>query len=230
MAKKKQSNNENLSQVVETIDRIQEFYEKNQKPVWYIGAAIMVLIFGYLAYTKIYMPKKENEAQAQLFKAQNYFAMDSFNLALDGMGNIPGFLTIIDEYGGTKAANLAKYGAGISYLQTGKYEEAIDMLSDFHSNDKMIQPMAYGATGDAHAQLGNNDKAISYYKKAAQANDNQLTAPMWWMRYAQASEHFGKLEDAKDAYELVTKKYPKSSYGAEAEKYLARIETKIANK
>ena len=44
-----------------------------------------------------------------MFKGEQYFAKDSFNLALNGNGaDYEGFEAIIDQYGSTSAGNLAK--------------------------------------------------------------------------------------------------------------------------
>ena len=52
--------------------------------------------------------------------------MDDYEKALNGDGQgYPGFLKIADEYGSTDAGNLAELYAGLSYAQTGKYQEAV---------------------------------------------------------------------------------------------------------
>jgi hypothetical protein len=58
-------------------------------------------------------------------------------LSLNGSEGKFGFLKIADEYSGTDAGNLANY-AGIAYLNTGKYTEAIDYLSKFKSDDIVL--------------------------------------------------------------------------------------------
>ncbi len=44
-----------------------------------------------------------------MFKAEEYYRMDSLNLALNGDGQNLGFLKVIDRYGGTDAGNLADF-------------------------------------------------------------------------------------------------------------------------
>ena len=79
-----------------------------------------------------------------MFYPQQYFeqaiasetAKDSLlNLALNGAEGKYGFLDIIDEYSGTKAANLATYSAGMAYLSQQNYQEAISYLENFSSDD-----------------------------------------------------------------------------------------------
>ena len=50
---------------------------------------------------------------------------DSMNLALNGDGNIYGFLKIIDKYGSTNAGNLAKFYAGRILIGNGEFEKGL---------------------------------------------------------------------------------------------------------
>lgn len=231
--KKKQetdANEEIIHSAEHAVFSIEHFWEKHQKNILIALGVIAALVLLMFAYFKWYKPKQEVSAQAAIFNSQEYFKMDSFNLALNGKDGEDGFLSVISDHGGTKAANLAKYYAGICYLNTGKFEDAIDMLKSYSADDILTGAMAYGAMGDAYMELNKTDDGISAYRKAAQASDNELTAPMFWLRYAQACENFNKLEDAKEGYNTVAKKYPNTPYGRDAEKYLARINVKIQQK
>jgi hypothetical protein len=66
------------------------------------------------------------------------------------------FIKIADEYSGTDAGNLANYYAGMAYLNTGKYNEAIDYLNKFKSDDIVLSGLA--TVGDAYAENNNRKK------------------------------------------------------------------------
>ena len=88
-------------------------------------------------------------------------ASDSlYKLSLNGSEGKFGFIKIADEYSGTDAGNLANYYAGMAYLNTGKYAEAIDFLSKFKSEDIVLSAMAKGAIGDAYAQQNKSKEAL----------------------------------------------------------------------
>jgi TolA-binding protein len=159
--------------------------------------------------------------------AENYFEKDSFNLAINGDGNYLGFLDIIDDYGITKSANRAKYYTGISYLYLGEYETALDYLNDFKTDDLLLAPVAEGAKGDAYLELGETDSALKQYKKAYAASDNELTTPVYMMKAANLLESMDELEDALALYEAIKAEYPQSSEGTNADRYIARIKTKL---
>src|SRR5690606_13626365 len=109
---------------------------------------------------------KESKAQTQMIRAQQYFEIDSFNLALNGDGVSQGFKDIVSQYGGTKAGNGAKLYAGISALQTSDFKGALEYLESFNTDDPMLNARKYGCIGDAHAELNDMVAAESNYQKA----------------------------------------------------------------
>ena len=95
---------------------------------------------------------------------QIVLATDSlFTLALEGADGKYGFVDIADKYSSTKAGNLANYYAGISYLRMKKYQEAIEYLENYSSDDELLGPIAKGAIGDAFADINQIDDAFDYY-------------------------------------------------------------------
>ncbi len=226
MSKKKikEQGTDNIQAVETALSRSEQFIEDNQKILIGVVLAIVVIVGGYLAYNKWYLQPLDEEANTQMFVAEQYFDRDSFNLALNGDLNYPGFLTIIDEYSSTKAGNLAHYYAGISYLQLGKFNEAIEYLSGFDSKDKMLKPIALGSTGDAYLELKQAEKAAEFYIKAGTFSENQFTAPIYLMRAGQVLESLKDYKGALEQYKLIKEKYNNTSEGRVIDKYIARAE------
>jgi tetratricopeptide (TPR) repeat protein len=222
MAKKKNVQPDSFESVENALSKTEQYIEDNQKSLTIIVAAIVVIVGGYFGYQKFYVNPMENEAQSQMFVAEQYFEKDSFNLALYGDGNYFGFIDIIDEYGVTKAANLANYYAGISYLHLGDYEAAIDYLKGFESDDHIISSMALGAIGDAHSELGELENAISFYIKAANNNSNDFTTPIYLMKAAQVYESLEDFSKALDIYDRVKEEFPRSNEARHIDKYITR--------
>jgi tetratricopeptide (TPR) repeat protein len=215
---------DNIQTVEAALSRSEQFIEKNKKILTGIVLGVVIIVGAYLGYKKWYMQPLNEEAHSQMFVAEQYFERDSFNLALNGDLNYPGFLTIIDEYGSTSAGNLAKYYAGISYLQMGKYTEAIDYLSEFKSKDKMLKPIALGAMGDAYLELKEEKKAAEFYVKAGTAADNQFTSPLYLMRAGVVLEGLKEYKEALKHYQVIKEKYRNSTEGRIIDKYIARAE------
>lgn len=212
----------------ESYSKAEHFIHDNRNRILMVLGAVGLVLALVIGFNSIYLPGQEKNAQADMFVAQQYFKKDSFNLALNGDGNYPGFLKIIDDNSGmTKAVNLAYYYAGICYLNMGKFDECIKYLSKFDGDDPVIASVAYGALGDAYSELGKMDKAIDYYKKAANVSKNEFSAPLNLMKAALALETQGNYKGAKGLYEEIKKSYPESQQGREIEKYLARAESKL---
>ena len=222
MAKsKKDDNPQGMKNVEETLSKTEQFLEQNYKPLL-IGLAAVVVLVGLFWLAKLFLTKRNDEAQSQMYQAQKYLELDSINLALNGDGNYLGFLDIAKEYKFTKAGDLARYGAGICNLHLGNYEEAIDFLDKYSKKDKVIGSIAIGATGDAYVELGNLDKGISKYLEAAEFAANSFNTPLFLMKAAELYEMNGKYPDALKLYEKIKDEYPTSTEGSTIDKYIAR--------
>jgi tetratricopeptide (TPR) repeat protein len=164
-----------------------------------------------------------------MFQAVYYFESDSLDLALNGDGNHLGLLDIIDEYGGTDAANLAEYYAGTAYLLKGNYNTAIEYLGSFSSGDILIQGRAYSLTGDAYMELGNYGKAAEFYNKAANYKPNQHFTPQYLMKAALAYEKLNDYPTAKEMYDRIVEEFFNSSEFQDAKKQSARMQALISS-
>ncbi len=218
---------DNLTEVESALTKTEQFLETNQKLIAIVIGAIVVVSVGYLGLNKFYLEPRSTNAQEQMFMAQNYFEKDSFNLALNGDGNNPGFLDIIDDYSSTDAGNLAKYYAGVSYLHMGQFDNAIQYLKKFKSKDLLLGPIAVGAQGDAQLELGKTDKALDLYTEAYKMNDNELTTPIYMLKAGELLESSNKQAEAIKLYETIKLKFPESNEGRSIDKYIARAKAKI---
>ncbi|PKP23683.1 MAG: tetratricopeptide repeat protein [Bacteroidetes bacterium HGW-Bacteroidetes-22] len=219
---KKDNTEDKIVAVEEALGRTEQFIETNQKYIMIVLAAIILVVLGYLGYTKLYIAPREAKAQSEVFMAEKYFESDSLDMALNGDGNYMGFLEIIDNYGSTKTGNLANYYAGMCYLKKGEFQQAIKYLEDFSSDELMVSSMATGAMGDAYLELGNNEKAISCYTKAAENKPNEFTSPVFYMKAGLTYELKGDFDNALKMYETIKTKYPRSLEGRDIEKYIVK--------
>lgn len=230
MAKRKQNQKqlkqqeETLVDIVEARDQAQDFLEKYQNYILITLGAVALLFGGILAYNNLYKAPKQKEAVEQMHQAEFQFQRDSFILALTNPGGgYSGFLDIIENYGGTPAANTAHYYAGVCYLNLGQYEAAISYLEDFSPRGKLLPMMKFGALGDAYAELNEFDKALSFYKKAAAAEDNATLTPYFLRKVAMLHEKQGNKKESLKVYTQLKEEYFNSAYGKEAEKYIERL-------
>ncbi len=216
-----------IENIEESLTRSEEFIIKNQNALIIGVLIVLAIVLGYFGYQKYILEPKTQDAQEQIYAAQQFFEADSLDKALFGDGNHLGFVDIADEYSVTKLGNLANYYAGIAFLKKGDYDKAIDYLSKFDADDEVVAPMAKGAIGDAYLEKGDQSKAVSQYLKAATMKDNGFTSPLFYFKAAQTYELMGNYADALANYQIIHDKYPNSKYGNTIDKYIARAETKL---
>src|SRR6056297_2166563 len=173
MAKKKQADqgDKSLGNIESALSRTELYIENNQKMLTNILAGILAVVLLIIAGNRYILKPRSQEAATNMYMAEKYFELDSFNLALNGYGTYPGFLDIIDEYSFTKSANLAKYYAGICFNEIGEYDEAIKYLNKYRSRDMLISAATLSAIGDAYSELGQYNKAIKSYLASANKHE-----------------------------------------------------------
>ncbi len=208
----------------DAISKMQGFWERFQKPLLIVLAVIVIGGGGWYGYNEYIVKPKEEKAADALFKAQQYFGMDSSNLVLNGDGQSRGVLYIINNYGSTKSANLAHYYAGVSYLKLGDFNNAVKHLKDFSTDAKQIQLMAYGCLGDAYSELNKKEDAIASYKKAGEVFEkDENNSSEYLFRAALLAETSGNATQALDLYKELKEKYPRTDKGFQADKYINRL-------
>ena len=217
-------NEEQIIDVEETLNSWEKKLEENKQSYGIILGAIVLVVAFYFAWAKLYVAPQEAEAQSSMFYAERYFSIDSLDKAMFGDGNYLGFNDIIDEYGVTSAANLAHYYMGIGYLRKGEYQNAIDHLEKFSSDDQILSAVSQGAIGDAYVELGNLGEAAENYMKAANKNKNKFTTPIYMMRAGIVYEDLAQYNDAIKVYETIKNDYPETNEGREIEKFIARAQ------
>lgn len=205
-------------------ERASSAFEKYRKVIYAVLAVVIIGGGGYYIYRAFFKAPKELEAKEAVYMAQRYFELDSFQLALDGReGSFDGFVALAEQYGGTSAGHSAYYYAGACFLYTGKYDQALDFLSNYSSSDVNTQAMAYGMMGDAHSELGSMDEALSYYEKAANHAANGAVTPYYLRKAGLLCEHTQKNDQAKAFYERIEKEYPKEADKLGVKKDIIRV-------
>ncbi len=215
MAEQKHTN------VEDALTQSETFIIKNKKSILASVAAVVIIVAGIIVYNNMYKTPREAKANAALFGCENLFTQNNFAQALNGdsLGTV-GFLSVIDDYSGTKAANLAKAYAGISYAQLGDYSKAISYLDGFKSSENMVSAAVLGAAGNCYAQLGQLEKAASTLVKAADRSDSNTLSPIYLQQAGEIFVKLGKYNDAIKAYTTIKDKYFQSYQAMNIDKYI----------
>ncbi len=227
------------AEVFNTLDegagKFETWVADHQKYIYVIVGVAIVAILGYLGYTRFIHEPKQNEAANEMAQAQDYMTSalrangaqsDSlYNLALNGGEGKYGFLDIIENYGGTDAANLAHYNAGFAYLRTGQYQQAIEQLEDFNSDDEVMAALATGGIGDAFLQLDQPEEALGYYEKAAKMRSNTFTTPRFLLKAAITAIQLGNADAAEEHLTKIEDEYPDSPEADKVPVYMGQAGT-----
>ena len=224
------------AEVFNTLDekasKTEEWVVKNQKYIFTVIGVIALVVLGTLGYKEFILKPKQAEAMNEMFQAKKYFnealtgvEKDSlFNLALNGGEGKYGMVDIAEEYGNTKAGNLAKYYAGMSYLHLGDYKQAVSYLNDFSSDDAILSASAKGAIGDAFSQLNQMEDALNYYKQAAESRDNEYTTPMYLYKAGNVALSLGKASEALSFFKKIKDKYSTSTEATNIDVLIGKAE------
>ncbi|MBO7270193.1 MAG: tetratricopeptide repeat protein [Bacteroidales bacterium] len=190
-------------------------------------AAIVILVGGVLGYQHFISEPNEKKASEALFKGEQYFNADNFELALNGDSlGYEGFLNVANKFSGTDAGKLANAYACLCYAQLGNYEEAVNYLNKFNANDHLVSPALLGTMGNCYAQLGQLDKAAATLVKAADKANSQALSPIYLIQAGQIYEKLGKKSEAVSAYKTVKEKYFNSYQSMDIDKYIERASVK----
>ena len=224
------------AEVFETLDasasKTEEFVAKYQNIILAFIGVITVGVLGYLAYDTYIATPQKADAVTELNQAQYYFNLainedDSQALylrAINGGEGKYGFLDIIENYGNTPAAALANYSTGMAYINIQEYEKAIDYLSNFSSDDVLLSSLAKGALGDAYAQLGQDEKALSNYIAAFNASSNDFTTPKYLFKAGIISASLNKNSEALEYFKRIQSDYSNSPEAQQIEIQIGRLE------
>ena len=225
-------NKSTTANVFNTLDegssQTQQWVERNQNKILGLVAVISIIVIGVFAYSKLIKEPKESSAFNKMYFAQKKFDEavlinnDSmYNIALNGDDLNMGMLQIIDEFGGTNAANLAHYYSGIMYLKMNDYPNSIKYLSDFSSDDILLSSLATGSIGDAFAELNQFDDAFDYYVKASKSNNN-YSSPMYLFKAGLVAMRLNKFNRAEEYFSIIKQDYPNSTEAKNIDAFISK--------
>ncbi|MEN8226887.1 MAG: tetratricopeptide repeat protein [Bacteroidota bacterium] len=230
MSKKKnvKQTDKSLEGIEQALTRSEQFIEDNQKLLTYILGGLILVLLIIIGGNRYYLKPLNERAAADMYYAERFFELDSFNLALNGYGTYPGFLNVIDDYGITKSAKVARYYAGVCYNQLGDHEAAIDLLQKFKTDDLLVGAAKFSTLGDAYVELGELEKAATSYQSGIDKYKNNFSSPIMLKKLGIVYEEMGDLEQALEAYQVIESSYPETPEGNEIRKYIGRVESKMA--
>lgn len=207
----------------ETAYKAENFFEKHSKIILSIFGILALGGIGYFVYLKTILEPKSEKAFTEMIQADEYFKQDSVVLALKGSpGSFQGYEQIIQNYAGTKGANIALYKAGIAYYKLGDYASAVSSLEKFKSDDEILSAQKNGMIGNALVEFGKEKEALPYYVKAAEGTDLEVLQTIYYTKAGKLALDLGENNLALKYFQTLANKYPNAGDG-EVEKYIERL-------
>lgn len=208
--------------VAEAVSKTEVFFKENGKIIYGCVAAVLVVALGILAYNRFVLQPQKQRATEQMAQAERWFDAGEYQLALDGDDNYPGFEEIIEKYGSKAGQAVYMYG-GVAKLQTGAYEDAIELLKKYKGEDPILAGRAQACIGDAYVELENYKEAIAWYEKAA-ATTNNAFAASYLLKAGIAAEAAGDSAKALSFYKTIKDQWMQAPEAMEIDKYISRIQ------
>lgn len=225
MSEKKQKNqDQELERVQSALSASEAFIEKYKNQILYVLGGVVLLSLIIISFKSFYVAPREQEASEKIAVCQEFFAKDSFALALrgDGTDEILGFENIALSYSFTKTAKLAQAYAGVCYFHLGEFENAISALKKVDLNSVNLAPAMVGLIGDCYVELGKEKEALNYFLKAAKEK-NDLTAPIFLKKAGVIYEKNGEYAKALEVYTTIKDVYFNSFQATDIDKYIERV-------
>lgn len=201
------------------------FFDRNKNLVYGALGALVLLVL--LAAGYIYYQNTQQEAALeQLGGVVATYEAGDYRAALDGTGDQAGLVQIADEYGSTRAGNLAHFYAGDAFYQLGEYDEALQHFQAFDKEEDVLGASAIAAEAAIYENQGSFQQAGERYERAATFFESDVTSPQYLLSAGRAYEAAGAFDAALAAYRAIGEDYPESPLADQADRYIARAEAK----
>lgn len=187
----------------------------------YVVGGIAVIVLAVLAYKNFVAEPKEKASEAEIANGIMYLENDSTRLATEE------FEYLVSEYDGYKGGEVSQYALGNLYFEQGDYEAALNELKGVKLEDTYLMTLAIGTQGDCYSELGDYQKAVKMYVKAAERKENDVTTPMFYYKAGLNAEEAGDFSKAAEFYKIIKADYLSFSQQKGIDKYITRAENSI---
>ena len=190
-----------------TVARVIDFTADHAKKIL-IGLAVIVAILIGVYFAN-------SNSQKKVIEANNMFdnALALFDVG-DSQGALKGFLDTAEQYPGEGISNIALYYAAIINFNDGNYNESVNLLNRFESNEvkePMLVESAILTQGLAYFNQNEWNKAIDFLSKINDpASPYEKQAKL---HIAMSYEKLGDTDRAKSIYNQIYQNQAASNPG-----------------
>lgn len=206
----------------EQLTATEGFFDQYKNYLFFGLGGVVVIFLAYLAYHNFVSKPKELESQEAIWQAFYDLESDSLTTAAQGTDEYMGFEEAADEYNGTSGGDIANYSMGVIKMEEGDFEAALDYFDECDFDDVMLGSITIGLKGDCYVELNELDKAVKYFKEAAEREANEYTTPLYLKKAGLTYEEMEEFDKALEVYTQIKTEYPQSTEGQDIDKYIAR--------
>lgn len=202
------------------------FARDNQNKLFGAGLAVLVAVLLFLGL-RYYLNQQENQAQRLLEEAQTEYAAARDLTSPDAKlaSAVEKFTAVLTGYPRSRAARLALVSRANAELAKG---DAAAAAADFSkakeafAKDPLMTGMIDSGLAYAYEEQKDYTRALDIFsglakaENGAYAEDSALALPRIY-------EAMGKKDEARQAYEDFSKKYPDSPFASFAKEQAARL-------
>jgi tetratricopeptide (TPR) repeat protein len=204
--------------------KVTSFYDRNKKNISIAVTAVVILIIAAVIFLKNRADNSE-KASAQLGQVFSLYDNGQYQQAIDGLPerNINGLKSIVDNYGGLRAGNYARFYLANAYYHLGKYDLALEQFDDFSPAEDVLTVSRLAGIGSCYEAMGKYKEAAQSYEKAGTKYPDDVNAAENLSNAARNFGRAGEKETAIDLYKKLKKNYPASSFAREADRFIAGL-------
>ena len=198
------------------------WYSDNKKIVNGVLTGIVVLAIVIVAYVNN-VSSNNQKATTELGKVLQYYDQGKFDVAINGnlQDNIRGLQSIVDDYGSTKAGELAGFYLANSFFAQNDYDKALKYYLSVNVNDDMITASSLSGAAGCYEAKGDFAKAASTFEKAAFKSSKDVNAPENMVHAAKNYILAGNKDKAVELLKKVKKEFPTSAVARDIDRWIA---------
>lgn len=137
----------------------------------------------------------------------------------------PLFQAVVDQYGSSDAADVARLYLGQILVRQGKSAEALPLFEEFLSDhdDHFLAGSAQMSVYQIRMAEGQKSEVVAEMEQQLSSDTPRLPKDVLLAMLAEAYEAEGERVKARDAWQRLANEFPDSAYAIDAQRKIARI-------
>ncbi len=208
--------------LVTTYFEARQWFDVNKKRVNMIGGILIAAVLVGWFYLNNVSANNE-KATVELAGIFSYYDSGNYQVAVNGMPgkNLTGLQSIVDNYGGTKAGNMAKFYLADAYYNMQQYDKALEYFKDCSGPNDFLEASRLAGVAACYEAKGDAKDAAEYYEKAAVKSPKGPNAADHYFNAARNYAKSGNKDEALSLYKKIKEEYPSSNVARDIDRYIA---------